>query len=174
MSRSLLASPRGAAALILLVSVAALAVAFAAQYLGGLAPCVLCIYQRYPYGAAIALTLLALVLPGHPAVQRVALALAGFALLTSAGIAAFHVGVEQHWWEGTAACGGTIEPGLSLEELQAQLMAAPVVRCDQVAWSLFGLSMAGYNFLYAGSFGLLALWLAARVPPRRQRMQEAR
>lgn len=168
MSRPFLADPRRALPmLVLLVSVAALAVAFASQYLGGLQPCVLCIYQRYPYGVAIGLAILALALPDRPALQRGVLTLAGLALLTSAGIAAFHVGVEQNWWQGTSACGGAIEPGLSLEELRDRLMAAPVVRCDEVPWSLFGLSMAGYNLLYAGGFGLLVLWLTARLPSRR-------
>jgi len=175
MSRPFLADPRRAVPmLILLGSVAALAVAFASQYLGGLQPCVLCIYQRYPYGVAIGLAVLALALPDRPALQRGVLTLAGLALLTSAGIAAFHVGVEQHWWQGTSACGGTIEPGLSLEELRDRLMAAPVVRCDEVPWSLFGLSMAGYNLLYAGGFGLLVLWLTARLPSRRISTREAR
>lgn len=158
-------SPRLAAALVVALGAFALAAAFAFQYLGGLAPCVLCIWQRYPYGIAIALGALAFLLAGRPAAARALIGIAGLVLLADAAIAAFHVGVEQKWWAGTAACGGTLATGLSAEELKAQLLAAPVVRCDEVAWSLFGISMAGYNFLLALAGGLAAIIWA--VPKRR-------
>lgn len=154
--------PRLAAALTTALGAGALALAFAAQYLGGLAPCVLCIYQRYPYGVVAGLGILALLLGGSRGTVRALVALAGIALLVNAGIAAFHVGVEQHWWAGTAECGATLGAGLTAEELKAQLMAAPVVRCDEIPWSLFGISMAGYNFLLALVSGLAALAWAAR------------
>jgi disulfide bond formation protein DsbB len=159
-------APRPAAALIVALGVFALAAAFAFQYLGGLAPCILCIWQRYPYGVAIALGALAFLLAGNMAAARVLIALAGLVLLADAAIAAFHVGVEQKWWAGTAECGGNLATGVSAEDLKAQLQAAPVVRCDEVAWSLFGISMAGYNFLLALAGGLAALIWAARSRSR--------
>lgn len=149
--------PRIAAALVVAVGVFALGAAFAFQYIGGLAPCILCIWQRYPYGAAIALGAVAVLLAGRPRAVRALIALAGLVLLADAAIAAFHVGVEQKWWEGTAECGGNLGTGLSADDLKAQLLAAPVVRCDEVPWSLFGISMAGYNFLLAMLSGLAAL-----------------
>lgn len=154
--------PRTVAALVAAVGVFALAVAFAFQHLGGLAPCILCIWQRYPYGVVIALGAIAFLLAGKPQAARALIALAGLVLLADAAIAAFHVGVEQKWWEGTAECGGTLSAGLTAEELKAQLQAAPIVRCDEVAWSLFGISMAGYNFLLATVSGLAALAWAAQ------------
>jgi disulfide bond formation protein DsbB len=78
------------------------------------------------------------------------------ALLIGGGIAAFHVGVEQHWWTGTPGCGVPATSN-SIEEMRAQIMAAPVVRCDQVAWSLFGISMAGYNILISLVLAAVAL-----------------
>lgn len=154
--------PRPAAALVVAVGVFALAAAFAFQYLGGLAPCVLCIWQRYPYGVAIALGVVAFLLAGKPQAARALIALAGLVFLADAAIAAFHVGVEQKWWAGTAECGSNLAAGVSAEDLKAQLLAAPVVRCDEVAWSLFGISMAGYNFLLAAVSGIAALAWAAR------------
>ncbi len=156
-----MAETRAAPLLILLASVAALGAAFAFQYLGGLAPCELCLYQRYPYGATILLSALALVLaPGRPA--RALVLLCGLAFLADAGIAFFHVGVERHWWEGLAACSAPADQAgaHSLEQLRAQIMATPVVRCDRIAWSLFGISMAGYNFVIALALALFSFAIA--------------
>lgn len=133
-------------------AVGALVAAFAFQYLGDLRPCVLCVYQRYPYAAVIGLAGLALLVRREW--RSGLLALASVALLVDAGIAGFHVGVEQGWWQGTAACGASGGEPMSLEALKQQVMSAPLVRCDEVAWSFLGLSMAAWN-------GLLALGLTA-------------
>ena len=138
--------PRNAAALILLVSAATVGGAFAFQYLGGYAPCILCWWQRYAHFAVIGFAALAL-LP-VPAPLRAVLLLAAVAsALAGTGIAVFHVGVEQHWWQGTAECGSTLGRASSLDEMRKMLESQPVVRCDEVAWSLLGISMAGYNAL---------------------------
>ncbi len=79
------------------------------------------------------------------------------AFLVGAGLAAFHVGVEQHWWAGTAECGANFGPAGSVEELRRRLLAQAVVRCDEVAWSLFGISMAGYNFLLSLALAVFAV-----------------
>ena len=144
--------------LLLAASIAVLGTALASQYLGGLQPCVLCVYQRLPYAAVIMIATAALFLPTGP--RAVALALAGLALLTGTGIAVFHVGVEQHWWQGTAEC-GSVGAADSVEALRAQILSAPVVRCDEVPWSLFGISMAGYNALVSLGLGIASL-IAAR------------
>jgi disulfide bond formation protein DsbB len=148
--------------LVLIASLASLAVAFASQYWGGLQPCVLCIYQRYPYGVAAALGIVGILVAGRRGWLRAVMLLAALAFFVDAGIAAYHVGVEQHWWQGTAACGSTLDLNLSPEELKKQLLNQPVVRCDEVPWSLFGISMAGYNFLYAMALGLMTLWYGLR------------
>ncbi len=154
-----------APALAIGASALALAAALASEHLGGLRPCILCLYQRWPYVAAILLGLSGLVLRDRPQPLRGVLALAGIAFLVGAGIAAFHVGVEQHWWEGTASCGGTLETGLTLEELREKLLGTPVVRCDEVAFALFGISMAGYNLIYATACGVASLLAASRLRP---------
>ncbi len=159
------ANPRLVFALLLGASAAILAAAFASQTIAGLEPCVLCLYQRVPYGAVIALSGLGLGLSGlAPPPKGVIVSLAGLCAVAfgvNAGIATFHVGVEQHWWPGTEACGAVGTMARTIEELRAQILAAPVVRCDVVPWSLFGISMAGYNVL--ASLGLaVASAIAAR------------
>ena len=148
-------------ALIVLACLAALGTALLAQYVGGLPPCALCIWQRWAYGAAAAAGLAAMAARGR---LRAALAaLAGLAQLAGAGIAAFHVGVEQKWWEGLSTCTGSVGAGLSLEELRAAIEAAPMVRCDEVPWSLFGLSIAGYNVLASLALAAFALAGGRRI-----------
>lgn len=149
---------------LLLASLAILGGAFAFQFIGGLHPCALCLWQRYPYAAVIGLAGLGAGL-ARAGVKRPQLAilmgLCAAAFLIDAGIAGFHVGVEQKWWEGLSTCTGTTGGAASTEELLNKLLAAPVVRCDEIAWSMFGISMAGYNFLLALALGLLSLRLTA-------------
>ena len=139
----------------MLGSAALLAGAFAFQYIGGMAPCQLCLWQRWPHGAAVLIGLAALVTG-----WRGLLWLGALAALTTAGIGAFHVGVEFGWWEGLATCTAGSISGLSTADLlnPAVDIAAPV-RCDAVAWSLFGISMAGWNTI--ASLALASVWTAA-------------
>lgn len=149
-------------AVVLLASAAVLGTALVSQVWGGLRPCDLCIYQRWPYVATIVLGVASLSIAGIPA-RRALLALCGAAFLVGGGIAAYHVGVEQHWVQGPAACSGGGE-ATSIEELRRQLMATPIVRCDEIAWSLFGISMAGYNVIASVLLAGFALVAAARLP----------
>lgn len=123
------------------------------QHVVGLTPCVLCIWQRWPHAAAVALGALALLWRRGP---FAALAAAG--LVIGAGIAGYHVGVEQQWWAGPTACAGPDFGTMTPQQLLEALRAAPVVRCDEIPWSLFGISMAGWNLLLslalAGVFAL--------------------
>ncbi|MBV8535878.1 MAG: disulfide bond formation protein B [Alphaproteobacteria bacterium] len=157
-------SSRTTAALLLAASAAILAGAFAFQYLGGLAPCILCWWQRYAHMAAIVLAALALAASrrGSTAPGWLLVAATGIALLAGTGIAAFHVGVEQHWWAGTAECGSQVGGAGGIDELRARLLAQPIVRCDEIAWSLFGISMAGYNFLLSLALAGFAVAVGAR------------
>ena len=138
-------------------SAALLGGAFAFQYLGGLAPCKLCLWARWPHGAAILIGLLALFLPG--AVLPVLGALAAAA---TAGVGIYHTGVEQHWWQGPTTCtSGSIE-GMDPAALLDQILAAPVVRCDEIAWSMWGISMASWNAILSAGLVLVWLWAARK------------
>ena len=139
-------------------SMAMMAGALAFQHIGGLAPCALCIWQRYPHVIAIVIGLIAL------RFGTTLLAwLGALAASTSAGIGAYHTGVERGWWEGPATCSSQSISGLSTDELFDQIMAAPMVRCAEVAWSLMGLSMASWNMII--SLALAAIWVAAARRP---------
>ena len=125
------------------------------QYIGGLAPCTLCIWQRWPHLAAVLLGVLALRFG-----SRGLILLGGLAALTSAGIGMFHVGVEQGWWQGLATCTGGSVAGISAADLlNPTVDVAAVVRCDAIAWSLLGISMAGWNVI--ASVILAAIWITA-------------
>lgn len=135
-------------------SAALLLGAFAFQHLGGLAPCKLCIWQRYPHAVAIALGAAALFVP-LPAL----LALGALAALATAAVGLYHVGVEQGWWEGPTSCTSGSIGGVDKNDLFDQIMAAPLIRCDDIAWQFAGLSMAGWNMII--SLVLAGFWLMA-------------
>ena len=132
-----------------------LAGAFAFQYIGGLAPCQLCLWQRWPHAAAVLIGVLALVTGWR------GLAWAGaLAALATAGIGVFHVGVEQLWWEGLASCtAGSIEGISAADLLDPTKDVAAVVRCDEIPWSLLGISMAGWNVILSVVFA--GIWVKA-------------
>lgn len=133
-------------------SAALLGGAFAFQYIGGLAPCQLCLWQRWPHAAAIVIGMVALVTGWRGLTWFGVLA-----ALATAGIGLFHVGVEQHWWEGLATCTAGSISGISTADLlNPAVDVAPVVRCDEIAWQMLGISMAGWNALI--SLVLAAIW----------------
>ncbi len=151
-----------------LAAASILVAAFGFQ-LAGYPPCEMCWWQRYPYIAVIGVSALLLLLKwSHFALGRALLALL---FATTASIGLFHWGVENGWWEGLTSCSATLDLGSSTEDALAAIMNAPVIRCDQVAWSLFGLSMAGYNMIVGAG---LALYMASTLRAQKQdRMHDA-
>ncbi|MEW2913637.1 disulfide bond formation protein B [Leisingera sp. JC11] len=131
------------------------------QYIGEMAPCKLCYWQRYPHAAAAGIGVLALVIPG-----AVLPYLGALAALATAGVGAYHTGIERGWWEGPSTCTSGPIGGLSPDQLMEQIMAAPLVRCDEVPWEMLSLSMASWNAI--ASFGLALLWIAAANHIRKQ------
>ena len=125
--------------LALLLPTALLGGALLSQYVGGLYPCEMCYWQRWPHGAAILLAIIALMSPLRAVRTRLIVMLAAFLVAISGAIGVFHAGVEYGWWEGITTC--TTNGATSLEDI----MNVPLVRCDQVQWSLFGISLAGFN-----------------------------
>ena len=160
----MLAPPRDLAAdrlrtarlLALAVPVVLLGGALLSQYVGELYPCEMCWWQRYPHAAAILLAGAALLSPlGAPRTRMLTL-LAALAIGVSGAIGAFHAGVEYGWWEGLTTCstGGA----MSLDDI----MAVPLIRCDQVQWSLFGISLAGFNAVFSLAGAAAIAFLAGR------------
>ncbi|MFK7943057.1 MAG: disulfide bond formation protein B [Paracoccaceae bacterium] len=141
-------------------SLALLLGAFAFQYLGELAPCPMCLWQRWPHAVAILLAIAVVTVLWR--FRRPLSALAALIVSVGAGIGLYHAGVEQKWWEGPSSCSSLDPNGLSTDELLAQIQGAPLVTCDQVVWDLFGITMAGWNAVI--SLGLALLWLFAALP----------
>ena len=146
------------------VSGGVLAVALASEYVFGLLPCALCLYQRWIYVIVIALGLMALLpAPDSPA-RAVLMAASAITFLGGAIIAGFHVGVEAHWWPGIPACDNVVPlRGDSATDLREALLHAPVVRCDVPQWQLLGLSMAGYNLLISLALAAASAFAAWRI-----------
>ena len=145
-----------------LMSASLLLGAYGFQYLGGLEPCDLCWTQRYAHFVIIALSGLGLILQkwgkGVTLFFSTACVL-GFG--ASAGIAGYHAGVEQKWWQGPATCtAGGQSNAVDMDSLFDNMMEAKLVLCDEIPWELFGISMASYNFLI--SF-MMCLWLFCAV-----------
>lgn len=141
--------------LALLLPLGLLGGAYASQYIGGLYPCEMCWWQRWPHFAALPLALLGFFNPGKQQ-RKNAVALAALAILTSGLIGGYHAGVEYGWWEGITTCSSTVAPGSGKDVLDA-ILNAPLIRCDIAPWTLFGISLAGYNFLIS-TFGALAIF----------------
>ena len=139
-----------------LASALVLSTAYIFEYFANLQPCILCLYQRLPYAAAITIMVLAVFLKKHPRLMPFLFGITAILFFISSGLAVFHVGVEQHFWQGTSECGNFISAD-NVESLRKKLLAQPLIRCDEIAWSLFGLSMAGYNFLISAALLLYSI-----------------
>lgn len=154
-----------AALLIAVLAAAAPAFAIGSETWWGLAPCALCLWQRWPYWIAAGLAALGLVVPGRG--RAVLLGLAALGAFVSAAIGGFHLGVEQGWWPSPlpgctpATAAG---PGASIEEMMRSLAPAPTKPCDAPTHLIAGLplSMAAMNLIYGAGLGALALALARR------------
>ena len=153
---------RQASLLLFAVSGSLLLGALAFQFLGGLAPCEMCFWQRYAHLAVLALSALAL-LSGTRALGWLAV----LAMVVAAGLGLFHAGVEQKWWAGVTACTAPVAAGMSTADMLDVLMNAPLTRCDEIPWSLFGVSMAGWNALVSAGAALCAAAVLVFTAPRR-------
>lgn len=155
-------SPAGAARLIaLLLPIALLGGALGSQYFGGLHPCEMCYWQRWPHAAAILLAALAFTAPAESGRSRSLTLLAALAIAVSGAIGVYHAGVEAKIFEGFTQCTATGK-GLSAADLLKQITQAPLVRCDEVQWRFLGISMAGWNAILSLGGATLILMLSLR------------
>src|SRR6476659_5605489 len=154
-------SPSAAARLIaLLLPVALLGGALGSQYLGGLHPCEMCYWQRWPHAAAIAIAALAFAAPAESGRSRSLTLLAALAIAISGAIGVYHAGVEAKIFEGFTQC-TALPRATSTADLLKQITHAPLVRCDQVQFRFLGISMAGWNAILSlgGAATILLLLL---------------
>ncbi len=149
-----------------LVSAGSLGFAFYAQYVQKMLPCILCLYQRIPYYSVFGLALVSLLLIRQPGLSRGFIYLCGVAFAIGAGIAFYHVGVQELWWEGPEMCGGLTSGASNIADLKAQLMAQPIVRCDKIDWKLFGITMPTVNLFFS-----IAMAVFCFLAPRSRMMR---
>ena len=153
------AYPSGALALVL--AVGAILGALALEHIGGIKPCHLCLQQRYAYyaGAPILFAALVLLLAGQRRAAALLFVLTALAFLANAGLGAYHAGVEWQLWPGPASCTGAEALTTSAGDLLGALATTHVVRCDEAAFRVFGVSLAGWNV--AASLLIVALSVRA-------------
>jgi len=144
--------------LALLLPLGLLGGALGSQYIGGLAPCEMCYWQRWPHGAAIIFALVAFTAPVETQRARLLTLLAAAAIAVSGAIGAYHAGVELGVFEGFTTC-TTVARAATTEELLKQIMQVPLVRCDQVQWAFLGISMAGWNAILSLGGAAVVAWL---------------
>lgn len=148
---------RAALWLALIIPSALLGGALISEYIFGLYPCEMCMWQRWPHLAGIVLALAAIFMRHHK-LSKFLILDAALAILISGLIGGFHAGVEYGWWEGLTSCATTLPAG---GDVLDSIMNAPLVRCDVAPWSLFGISLAGYNFLLSVGGAILILVMMA-------------
>ncbi len=135
--------------------------ALGSQYIGGLYPCEMCHWQRWPHYAAILIAAVAFATTGGT--RRALVLLAALAIAVSGAIGVFHAGVEYRWWDGITACTSTVRPTGSVDDMLSQIMKAPMVRCDVPQWSFAGISLAGFNAIIS----LVGAAIIARLAVKR-------
>lgn len=158
--------PSTARLIALLLPAALLGGALWSQYFGGLNPCEMCYWQRWPHGVAIVLAVLAFTAPALSGRARMLTVLAAIAIAISGAIGVYHAGVEAKIFQGFTQCTATATPGMSTADLLKQITHAPLIRCDQVQWRFLGISMAGWNAILSLGGAALILLLTLR-PVRR-------
>ena len=149
----------------LLLPVALLGGALGSQYLGGLHPCEMCYWQRWPHAAAIVLAAVAFTAPANRQRSRMLTLLAAFAIAISGAIGVYHAGVEAKIFEGFTTCTALVRGGTTAELLK-QITHAPLIRCDQVQFRFLGISLAGWNAILSLSGAALIVVLTLK-PERR-------
>lgn len=150
----------------LLLPTALLAGAWGSQLLGGLYPCEMCHWQRWPHYAAVVVALLAFLVPQR-SVAKALVVIAALLIAVSGAIGVAHAGVEYGWWQGFTACTSTVDlSGTTPADRLRSILNAPLIRCDVAQWRLFGVSLAGYNAIL--SLGgalviLMTMWTSKRT-----------
>lgn len=147
--RTIALDETGAAAFIALVGLLTIGGFFFFQYVLGYPPCPLCLDQRKAFYVCVPLAALLLLGSGYGASRKVLLlgfAVIVMAMLWNAGLSGYHAGIEWKFWAGPNDCSGPIDK-LGAGSLLNRLQNIHIVRCDEAAWRLFGISLAGYDVI---------------------------
>lgn len=143
---------------IVLISALAVGGALMIEHIGGIPPCPLCLDQRIAYYAAVPLGAIAFFTSSAmPAASRIIIGLLAIGFAVNAGLGVYHSGIEWAWWAGPDACSGGAGPiARTPADLLNSLAQPRVVRCDEAALRIFGLSLAGYSALVSAFLALIA------------------
>jgi len=154
--KTIISTPAIAFSFLALICFTALSAAFISEAFLGLEPCVLCIYQRYPFAIGVIIGIAGLVMRKKLSKLRLLFGLGAINFITNSGIALYHTGVEQKWW--ASAVDGCSVPlffdDTSEQSILDNLLSAPMGSCSEIPWQdpIIGLSMANYNVILC--FGL--------------------
>lgn len=149
-----------------LISATALGMALVSQYVFGLDPCILCIYQRWPYGIIIALGIVGFITAFKcKKGTAIIMGLIGLTFLANSIIAFYHTGVEQHWWKSFLEGCAVPNLGSNPDDIIAIIEASEAARCDEIPWAdpILNLSMANYNVIFCLGLGLIAFYSASLI-----------
>ncbi len=149
--------------LIAFISFTALTMAFISEAFLGLEPCILCIYQRWPFAIGIFFGLLGILKRKKPKAVTALLTFSSINFFVNSGIAAYHTGVEQKWWGGLDTCKVIFEEDKAEQSILENIMSAPMASCSDIPWQdpILNLSMANYNIILC--FGLAVFCLLSVV-----------
>lgn len=161
--------------LITIISLGSLAFALILEHFFHVDPCILCTYQRIPYVVTAGFGLFGYISPLPPPKRRIIVSICGVAFVVCAGLAAYHVGIEEAWWSGTPGCTGESLGAITIDDLKMALNSKPVTRCDDVPFTMFGLSLPSLNAIFASALALLTFaivsegkfWREKYFQPRR-------
>jgi len=162
------------AAVIALVGLATIGGFFFFEYVLGYPPCPLCLDQRMAFYVSVPLAALLLLGAGHGASRKVlflGFLVIAIAMLWNTGLSVFHAGVEWKFWPGPTDCSGPINGLGQASNMLNRLQDIRIVRCDEAAWRLFGISLAGYDVLVSAVLAIAAI-IGARAAWARPELED--
>jgi disulfide bond formation protein DsbB len=145
----------------LIVSTGLLGSAFGFQYIFDIHPCSLCIYQRYPWIIIALFSFVGLFL--NRSINRIIVVAIFVILLASLTLSIYHVGIEQKWWANHLICKSAIDTE-NFESFKQQLIKTEMVDCAKIQWSLFGVSMAGFNAIISAILAVFVSFKWKKIP----------
>ncbi len=141
-----------------------LASAITFEFFYDLAPCKLCIWQRWPHVIIIAIMLLGLSILNKTWI----LLLISLSAIVTGIIGFYHTGIEQGWWLGPSGCSSQFGSETDISNLTTLLLETPVVKCDEIVWSLFNISMAGWNSLVSFFIAIFSFFSWVQIINRKK------
>ena len=129
--------------IVLLFSSIAILGALTAEYIFDILPCKMCLYQRYLYYFIIIISLIFLFSKTIP--LKLYFWISSFSFAIGLIFSLWHVGIEQKILPGLSGCSSIVNISQSLTTLKEQILNQNIITCDEITWSIMGLSVATIN-----------------------------